>query len=178
MKSPIITLEKPTKLPRPDERFDRGERLIMVDGVRWGRTHVSSHGVHGQRHTFQQQDGGKIIVDPKSKHAREVSVSSKERGRSIFDSSPKPTTEEKVLATVRELVATGKLRDPAIVRAENAESMKLYRAQQEAGKAREEAEFLAKAKEAAGYDAAFPVPSNATALVGRIVAAMRWAQTK
>lgn len=33
----IVTLRKPTESDADFRRFDRGERIILVDGVRWAQ---------------------------------------------------------------------------------------------------------------------------------------------
>lgn len=173
--APRIELEKPTALVVDGERYDRGERVITVNGQPWGRTLVSHHGVHGAQYRIKQLNGEPIIKDPNAKYPREVSISSSRfRARRERDMRP---TEEVIIETARELVAAGRLRDPAVVKAEQVARAVRYRERQAEGERREAAEFRAKALEAAGYTGE-PNDPQSVELVDRVVAAMRWAQTK
>lgn len=161
------------------EFFDRGERIIMVNGERWGRTHVKWHGVHGTT-THIQQEGGEILMrNPADietwKEYKWLSVSSGGR-RGRHEPNLKPI-DELVIDKIRELIAAGRLRHPATIRAESEREMALDRAERAQAKEREAAEFRAKALEAAGYTGE-PNDPESVAMVERIIGAMRWAQTK
>lgn len=175
--APVVTLALPAQELRDwrdrkegREFFDRGERLILVNGVRWGRTRVTYHGCHGTKHTLCQDGDGPVIENPGAKYERESAVRSVKFRR--WTGEPQVKTEDLVIAKAAELVAAGRLRDPATVRREHAEAAKLYREQQERGAAREESEFRTKAAEAIGAN---DLHSEA---VDRVLAAMRWAQTQ
>lgn len=169
------------ELKKSDERdFGRDERIIMVDGVRWGRTIVTHHGWYGTKYTFSQENGGTIYDDPNARYPHEINVRS-ERKRRAEPGTWRPT-EERVLEKIGELIASGKLRDPAIVKKESDEARKAYNARQAERTAAEEAAFRAKADQAirgmTGYvltglgEKKMPHTEDIEA----VVAVMRWAQ--
>jgi hypothetical protein len=168
---PVPGSERADMAPRKDEYFDRGERIIVVDGVRWERTSVSSHGVHGQKHTFIQEHGETLGEVSKHGyfHAFEVRSSRKRRWGSNDDFRP---TLEVVLDKVKELISEGKLRDPATVKAERDDVRERMRAQASARQTAEEQEFKDRAMQATGIND----PDHET--VVRVVKAMRWAQSQ
>lgn len=162
------------------EFFDRGERIIMVDGVRWGRTRVTWHGCHGTRTGFIQDNGEELgrtskggyfhreaVSSPNARHAKQfiTNPATGEREYRLPDNFK--SGEELVLEKVRELVATGKLRDPAVVKAESDAAHARYQKRQAEGEKRE----------AAGYTGE-PNDPESVELIDRIVAAMRWAQVR
>lgn len=168
------------ELVKGDKAFDRGERIIMVDGVRWGRTHVKSRGMHGFQYTFEQEHGDVIGRTSAGRFHEEIVRSASERhGRRFIDGEYRlpddwKSTEELVHAKVVELVESGMLRDPKIVAAENEAASKRRAAQRITAQARENAAFEARAIKAAGdFDDGNRNDGN---LVSRIVEAMRWAQ--
>lgn len=160
---------------RSDERFDRGERIILVDSVRWGRTFVTYHGVHGTRTHFRQEGSSENIIDnPSARHPSDLVVrSARERGSKTFINGQYrlpdgwKNTEELVLDKVKELVKTGRLRNPQFVHAENKARREQFAKAQEEGKAREDAEFKRRAEQA-----------HREGDVNAIIAAMRWAQSQ
>lgn len=168
--------ERKIELVKPDadaKGFDRGERIIMVDGVRWGRTHVKSHGRRGTTTTFEQEHGEEIAEQYAGTERAcyyAVKVHS-ERARRYERGVPR-STEELVLEKIKELIGSGKLRDPAIVKAEvearRSDGEKRFLAAREA----EARLFLQKATEALGDSLNDPDD----VIIDRIVAAMRWAQ--
>lgn len=160
------------------ERFERGERIIMVDGVRWGRTHVTRHGVWGTKYTIEQRRGS-IIQEPtgftgKGSHKeRDVEIRSI---RKRYNSKPgewRPT-EELVLEKVRELIDSGKLIHPEAQREINERASREYREAVDRRDRKEAEEFRAKAREALGIND----PASDSPLIDKVVEAMRWAQTK
>lgn len=162
----IVTLEKCT-----EPGFDRGERAIMVDGVRWGRTIMSSHGCHGTKHIFRQEAGEVIIDKPDARYPVEVAVRS-ERKRYLNRETWRPT-EERVLEKAIELVATGRLRHPDVVRAEQKEAAGRYRARVADRESERKSNFEARARQA------LQINDDAQSdLVDRVVKAMEWAQAQ
>jgi hypothetical protein len=160
------------------EGLAKGERAIMVNGVRWGRTRVNYHGCHGQTHTFEQEEGDELEERPGTRYPGKVSVRSENRRhariRAIGRDEPpdwKPT-EQLVLEKVRELVAAGRLRDPSIVRSEHEAAAALYRKRSAEREIEEQAEFRRRACEA------LRINDETSEMVDRVVAAMRWAQTQ
>jgi hypothetical protein len=169
-----VTLEK----PQPDDpdfsRYGRGERRIMVDGEQWGRTHVRYHGGSGQSHNFEQEGGEILLKNPEAKYPREISVSSDVRGKHHYGRGPRSDTFETVRAKAQELVETGRLRDPAIVRAERQTAQAKLADAERAAAAAEEQAFREKARKAlAGLQLL-----EGEKAVDRVVAAMRWAQSQ
>lgn len=162
------------------ESFERGERIIMVDGVRWGRTRVKSHGSRGTTTTFEQH-GGEALLAERNKRWSEIGVRSMnkrhERIQAIGAHDANRNggwrpTEELVLEKVRELVENGKLRHPDIVKAEQEQAMRLYQERAaERDKERIEA-FRTKAMEA------LQINDPASEIIDRVVKAMEWAQSQ
>lgn len=155
------------------EQFDRGEREIIVDGIRWGRTIVQSRGSGGTRTTFLQDHYGELCENPDARFTQPYTVRSAGRRRSMWDKEPVRTTEELTLEMAQKLVADGILRHPDIVKAENARRAAEYRASRETRDREEAAAFEAKAREALQINS-----DEQSDLVDRVVAAMRWAQTQ
>lgn len=154
------------------EGLGRGERYIVVDGVRWGRTVVSHHGVHGTKHLFRQEGGELLIANPDERYPREIAVRS-ERKRYSNAATWRPT-ESLVLEKAVELVATCRLRHPDNVREEQRRASEAYHAKAAKAEAKEQREFEAKAEEALDRTRGL----NLTTQVKIIVEAMRWAQQK
>lgn len=144
----------------------RGERAILVDGVRWGHTRVTWHGCHGTKTCFVQEGGSTIRTVDEG----EVYVWGTGTRRQWLRSEEWRPTEDVVLDTIRGLIADGLLRHPAVVKRERDEILAKMELQRINREAREAREFRARALEAAG--------SDDPDLIGRIVAAMRWAQLK
>lgn len=167
-----VTLVK----PEPNAKdFAAGERIILVDGERWGRTYVTHHGMHGTTHKFAQDPSDIILAEDRgARYPREYRVRSEKRRRSIFnnDTTWKPT-EVRVQEMAQHLVDTGVLRAPRVVVAEVKESNRRYAEEQAAREKAEAEEFIAKAREAVGE---IGVDTNAEELIERVVKAMRWAQ--
>jgi hypothetical protein len=209
----IVTLQK---MPAWDyskpfeergELFERGERVILVDGVRWGRTYVRSMGPRGTSTTFKQESGetvgqelrpGKFIdiyVDSTSERHAKQFIGGSYRLPDNFKS-----TEELVLEKARELVAAGKLRDPVIVKAErearNTAAEKRHREAQERENQRFRERAAACVVDISWEDMAARYSIKAetsdelqarhkalvadleTETIDKIVAAMRWAQER
>ena len=145
-------------------KYGRGERVIMVNGEMWGKTVVTFHGCHGTKYAFEQKHGRLIEEQlPGENYSHLIFVRSEPRTSSTV-------TEKRVLEKARELVETGKLRHPDILRREAEEAKAAYLKKCAERDAKEEAEFRARAVEAIGL--------TDDGLVDRIVAAMRWAQHK
>lgn len=167
MDTPIIELKQSS-----ERGFGRGERVILVDGIQWGRTRVEHHGPNGTSHTFEQE-GGEVIIDKSDvRYPQYVKVRTGRRGRLGRSDRDWRPTEEMVLEKVGELIANGKLRHPDIVRAEQQAAREQRRHRDhEAAKAKDAA-FESKAREA------LMMPDNVieSEMLDRVVAAMKWAQ--
>lgn len=186
----IVTLQK---MPAPDwsvpfekrgkEYFERGERVILVDGVRWGRTRVKSRGSRGNRMTFHQDGGDMVMRELRPGKFVDVYVdSTSERSALQFIGGKYQLppdfkgTEQLVLEKARELVASGLLRDPEIVKAEVAERQQKHGSRSRpSAQAREDEAFRARAIIAVMLPCDHP---DFTLAVDKIVEAMRWAQDK
>lgn len=165
------------------EFFDRGERIIMVEGERWGRTHVSWHGSRGTSTTFHQ-DGWGTLTRTSKRGDREYNISvssaSKRHARRFIPNGNGGTdyrlpggfkdTNQLVLEKINEMIAEGKLRHPSIVKQEVAAENAAYARRREAAAAKEEAEFRTKAAEAVRAN------DPNSEIVDRVVEVMRWAQ--
>jgi hypothetical protein len=164
----VVELVKP---PTGDKTFDRGERIIVVDGVRWGRTVVTYHGCHGTAHKFRQEGGDILCENPNARYPREIAVRSVKRRRWTGD--PWRPTHEAVLEKARELVAIGKLRHPDIVKAEHQKAMERYNERCAAIEEKRKQEFRERACQALGMN-----QDDGSQIIDRVVAAMEWAQTQ
>jgi hypothetical protein len=178
-----ITLERSPEPDKLTDRFDRGERIIMVDGVRWGRTMVHSMGSRGTETTFVDMVGTTIGAPTASgRHFLPVRVMSASRKSSMVLTGTGyrlpdgfKDTEQLTLEKAIELVEQGKLRAPEIVEAELAEKAAELRANREARKALDDREFRTRAAIAVTLSVTDPLYSDA---LDRVIAAMRWAQEK
>ena len=164
-----------------DLAFGAGERIILVDGVRWGRTFVDHHGMHGTSHTFRQ-DGGVTITepyDPPNKsgprmHAVVVRIGGKRR-------DDKRPTDVQVQEKAADLVRTGKLRDPDAVKAEREAHMAENRRIEDEENQKKKDRFKVKAREALGHEFEYDRvlgPKVLASIMDRIVEAMEWAQSQ
>lgn len=148
-----------------------GRKHILVgpNAEHWGTIHMESHGGRGNSYWFQQVGQGGPIIKRGSRPDRFVNITvygdkAANRLRHGDDPPVKPV-KERLHDTVRELLDTGKLRDPAIIKAEIAEqNRRFYEARE-----RKEA-FRKRAMEALGD------LSVHGSLVAAVVEAMEWAQ--
>lgn len=154
------------------EGLEKGERYIVVDGVRWGQTIVEHHGMHGTTHMFRQE-GGEVLFDRPESRYGQVKVHSMRTRRGRREEGWRPT-EELVLEKARELVAECRLRHPANYRAEQERAAKALQERQAKAEAKEQREFEEYAERVILDSAGL----NMDARVKALVAAMRWAQTR
>lgn len=181
-----VTIEKPlpsnsdhSRAMRPGEGFGRGERLIMVDGERWGRTRCEGHGVWGVSHLFFQDDGNStqpITEGEIGRTAHVRSQSKRHQWRYATEANPnaQPTpTFDLVLAKARELIEAGKLRSPKDVRADRDKKRDELQRERNALDLQEARAFRERAIKALGLD-----HDNKSYMIDDVVEAMRWAQTQ
>lgn len=177
-----IELVKGTASVRADEYFGPGERVIMVDGIRWGRTFAQSMSRYGMKYTFGQEHGGMIYDkddDQREKWEKPVNVRISRRERTNADTR---STDQILVDKIAELIAAGRLIAPNIKKAKNLAAHEAFRQEQRAAHAARDKAFRAKALEALHLSAATAESFNAVQImvdkntVDRIVAAMRWAQ--
>ena len=137
-----------------NERFDRGERIILVDGARWGRTSVTTHGRHGMRYRFLQDGRSEVIEERANNSTYKVPATvwgdKVARRHAYGNNKPVAPVEERIIEKVREMIETGLLRDPVVVRGDIEEEARQYRAQRADARRAEEAAFHARACAALG----------------------------
>lgn len=163
-----------------DPGFDRGERIILIDGVRWGRTHMQWRGCHGTETTFSQEHGKKIGTVSKGGYFHPIRVMSATarrsrrwiEGKGYVLPSDFQTTEQRTVSRIAELIYDGQLRHPEIVQAETAQRHADYRAKRQQVQAEAEEAFKAKAMEAVRAN------DPDSEIVQRVIEAMRWAQDR
>jgi len=98
---------------------ERGRKRILVNGVKWGSVHMGSRGVHGVTYHFRQDPEGSGYVRAKNTRFDVLHAVRVEPER--YRDENAPTLEEVLLKTVRDLIDEGRLRDPAVLRAEQQE---------------------------------------------------------
>jgi hypothetical protein len=98
---------------------ERGRKRILVDGVKWGSVHMESHGVRGAVYHFRQNPEGSGYVRAKNTRFDVLHAVRLEPKR--YRDAEAPTPKGVLLKTVRELIEEGRLRDPAVLRAEQQE---------------------------------------------------------
>jgi hypothetical protein len=160
----------------------RGRKSIIVDGAKWGSVHMDTHGVHGPTYSFIQDGIPGYLQEPSASghfsHVIGVRATSRK-----YRPKDEPPIESLILDKVRELIAAGRLRDPAVVKAEQQTRIDADRQRAAEIAAAEQREFEAHAAEAI-HRAASAVGGllinvqAIEALQSEIIAAMRWAQTK
>ena len=177
-----IELVKPgstlVAIPRQSESFIDGERIILVDGIRWGRTVVTRHGSQGTRTFFVQEGGGRVSL-PGPRYGREVYVRSanpRHARRVIGGHYTLPpdfkSTAQLVLDKVIELVNEGMLRDPVLVRSEAAKRQAEYDRRVAAGAEKERQAFRKRAEGVLVQVFA----GNHEEQIAAVIDAMKWAQ--
>lgn len=178
---PTVELVKAAPPFAPDDYFDRGERIIMVNGVRWGRTHVKWHGCNGNSVHFEQEGGDMLCRDPHDaetwKEYRWLSVRSlsKRHSRQWVDGKYVQigwqSTEDLALAKAKELIAAGRLRHPDTLRAEAEVRQVAYQNERMEKQERRQREFRERACQALGIN-----QDDGSDIIDRVVTAMEWAR--
>jgi hypothetical protein len=180
--------------PDPGER---GRKVIIVNGERWGTIHMQSAGANGSYWWFGQEGiHGEIRREIKSalKGAllryvpvqvwgdkvamRQAGISRHPIGKAAqaaFDASPK--IDDRLMTETKALIAEGLLRHPDVVKAARRESAERRVAERAEAERREADEFEARAAEAIGQ-LHHNDPDARAALIAEVIKAMRWAQTK
>ena len=183
MNKHIIELLKP---PKEATLFDRGERLIVVDGVIWGRTVIRHHGTRPPSYRFVQLSGdifmGDAVVDRisdgKMKRSIDAEVYQEAERRYRHSTEKRPTAESLILEKVRELIKEKKLRHPDEVKAERAKQAEQYRQQAADAEAAQKAAFEKRAREALDPIAGAVFAEDFDDTLAKVVGAMKWAQTQ
>jgi hypothetical protein len=163
--------------------FDGDSRLksIVVNGKTWGYIRQKTHGCHGHSYTFDQVNGGRIGEVDKSDRFYPFKVKSdkllmRTSHGEEYDHDPLPLRLRKA---VIELIETGRLRDPEILRQEHEALMAENRKQREEQTKIEKQAFRDRAREALRGTYATEAPFGLVdKLTDRIEEAMRWAQTR
>lgn len=110
----------------------RGDRTIMVDGVRWGYVEMKGHGCHGPSYEFHDVHGAGIHVVFNSGRISVHQLESVHMPRKWDRNADPRDIEQRIIDKTRELIDAGKLRDPGVIAAENAAASARYRAAQAA----------------------------------------------
>jgi hypothetical protein len=135
---------------------------------------MEAHGCHGPSYHFVQDGGpGGYLTEPSTsgRYTHDISVQATRKRRRPADG---PSIDQLLVNKVRELIETGKLRDPAIVRAKQEQRAVDLAREREQQDAQEQKEFEERAEQAirsAHY-------KDDPRLRDEIIAAIRWAQTK
>lgn len=119
-------------------KYDRGSKKIVVNGVEWGEFHAESHGMHGP--SYHARDLHGPVMVPRNDRFRgragretvEASFRARSAKKVFYDNIGKPesqrieaqSTEDQLREHVRELIAAGHLRHPEIRDAEVAEAQR------------------------------------------------------
>jgi hypothetical protein len=175
----VIELIRPrdrAHLGRAGERFGPGERIIVVNGVRWGRTIVQSQGRVGRIVRFHQDGGDILIMEPGPIGPFRAEVRPVKFRR--LHRNDNRTTEEVVLDKARELVSAGLLRDPIVVRNERAEARAEWQSAITPDQIRHRLKFRFRAAEALVPISQQLDVTTYGIIIERVVKAMEWAQTE
>lgn len=113
----------------------RGDRDIMVDGVKWGHVIMVGHGCHGPSYEFYDAEGAgihqKFASGKLSTHSLEAVRSVTRRRRFGADANDNRSTEERIMDRARELMEAGRMRDPAELLKDRQASAARYRARRD-----------------------------------------------
>lgn len=168
--------------PHKGEQFGAGERIILVEGERWGRTRVAWHGVHGTSTTFYQENGDQIGgTDGRGRFTEMKVWSAKERHAKTWINGQYrlpddfKNTETLVAEAVAMLVETRCLVDPQSALADREKEQARAIARHQAAQRREDEAFRKRAMDAIGLEYG-PTSDAKAALLDRVIEAMRWAQ--
>lgn len=171
---------------------------IFVDGKLWGRTRMDRRGVHGADHYIEQvrsngSSSNAFVLEDRGagtkfhrKAAKYFStVSDKSYLRRLRHGEKKLTLAERIEQKAREAIAAGALKDPDAMAEEVAAVAEHRRREQEEADRARDAEFEARAEQALdemadliGGDLKWLSAEANAACRSKIVAAMKWAQTK
>ena len=169
---------KITLVPKP---LNRGDKLIYVDGVVWGSVIMNRHGARGASYNFSVPGHGLIYrngSDAWNRTAVQVNSDTKARRRCPPGTVLAPFAD-RLMDTIRELIATGALRHPDAVRQEAEAAAEKERAEKEEHKEKQDREWSDRAKYAIATASLSNLPDDEwRRLVANIVEAMRWAQTQ
>lgn len=107
------------------QQYERGDRLILVDGEEWGRVECQGRGCHGNVYYFRDSSNTRVI-DPSSKRATAY-INSKIR---YYDDDKRPT-QERIVAKIRTLIESDALRSPSALAQDAEESRRQFLAERE-----------------------------------------------
>lgn len=149
-------------------------KKIMIDGEHFGYMHFQHHGPHGYHVEFLNINH-QTIFEPRQKSKRfpkAVEVWSDKVAQRHNDGKPVAPMQERMVAMVQKLLFDGRFPNPDEVRAQKERLREQQDREAAEQRAKREAEFEAKAREAVGD------MSEDIYLIDRVIAAMRWAQTQ
>lgn len=161
---------------------ERGSKLILVDGAHWGTITMKSHGAANSYFFHQKGQMGAIERPSPGTPGRthEVRVlGDKLHKKRIEPTHPDfhKTVTERLLLEVRCLIAEGRLRDPAEVKAEQETRHRLWKAHQEQAKADAQDSQYRKINEVlTALPITLPTGPDRGRLVDAIDGLMKWAQ--
>lgn len=160
-----------------------GRKAIMVDGKLWGEARMEAHGRNGSSWFFHQCDHKGEIIRERIGRARvgykaqfEV-FSHRIPGRP--DTGTADTFDGRMVEVAREMIRLKLLRDPAVVKREADRALAKRREASRRAREREENKFRERAAACiSGINFDEVHADSREECVGKIVEAMRWAQTR
>lgn len=165
--------------------YEKGRKLILVNGLVWGTFAMEHLGGHGVRYLLTGADGAHIEVpyDPPSKsgNLRKLIVDGDKwyrRRNDVPHGQPIPKIEERLLTMARGAIAAGHLKHPDAVAAAHKASHEAWQ-QSVADEARRKANAFKRKAEHVITTAPYAVnlkPGQLDSLVERIVEAMEFAE--
>lgn len=196
MATPISTARHVAIEPFKRNEYDRGSKVILVDGEKWGEYRMESHGMHGPSYHASDLHGPLYTgvkkfgrnkgdgIEHSFRPTREKDV--RRNNLYVRDDDKKkkfiPTDEQLRLHAI-ELIESGVLRSPVSRNNEITAAHAKYVAERERAEERADTEFKNRADAAIGLEV-----TNTLAEIGghdirarlreRIIEAMRWAQTQ
>lgn len=149
--------------PHPDKLRHRGDKAVIVDGEQWGVVQMQRRGRNGAVYTFLHVSGAPVFGED-GLYARVRSDGYMHR----CDETPTEPLPKRLLAHAVNLIETGRLKAPAILRAERDEIVQREKIAREDREVEKRAVFQRKAEDC--LVSADPVAA--------IVEALLWAQSQ
>jgi hypothetical protein len=146
----------------------RGNKAIMVDGLRWGTIHMETHGCWGSSYWFNQTGIQGQQITSGDRPVKVYGDKGERRRLGTYDAVA--PVAERLHAKATELIASGLLRHPDSVKAEQAERAARWRASEAERDCKATDRLRAKAREALGDG----IGENELTI---IVGLMKWAQS-
>lgn len=188
----IKLVPAPEKSTHGDYNLFVGRKAVMVDGVLYGYALYCAAGRNGAYYTFEQA-GGETIQDRrlvgKNKVERfypvEVWSDQTAQRREGYDAQSEKRPESRLaafkvrlLATAIRLVDEGRLIPESVQRERVAAAEKAIETAEKRAEARKAAAWRKRAAACLNDEDGIPLLADQAAVVDKIVAAMKWAQTQ